>query len=123
MHSIGKGDDLFSRIDDHAPEKTRLQLFFDGTNIFKCRIGDARCKFDFDADSFPLPIFQNNEIAPVNRTVLDEALGLDFSDFEDAVVHQSAICFNTKNRRYIHRGGAEDAENMIVKMNNNLKNI
>jgi predicted nucleic acid-binding protein len=34
------------------------------------------------------------EIAPVNRTVLDEALGLDFSDFEDAVVHHSAIGVN-----------------------------
>jgi predicted nucleic acid-binding protein len=34
------------------------------------------------------------EIAPVNRAVLDEALGLDFSDFEDAVVHQSAIGVN-----------------------------
>ena len=34
------------------------------------------------------------EIAPVNRAVLDEALGLDFSDFEDAVVHQSAVCVN-----------------------------
>jgi predicted nucleic acid-binding protein len=34
------------------------------------------------------------EIAPVNRAVLDEALGLDFTDFEDAVVHQSAIGVN-----------------------------
>ncbi len=34
------------------------------------------------------------EIAPVNRTILQNALFLDFSDFEDAVLHESAkaIC-------------------------------
>lgn len=34
------------------------------------------------------------EVAPVNRAVLDEALVLDFSDFEDAVMHQAAAGVN-----------------------------
>jgi predicted nucleic acid-binding protein len=34
------------------------------------------------------------EVAPINRAVLDEALGLDFTDYEDAVVYQSAIGVN-----------------------------
>jgi predicted nucleic acid-binding protein len=39
-------------------------------------------------------LFDLFEVAPVNRAVLDEALVLDFSDFEDAVVHQSAVGVN-----------------------------
>ena len=31
------------------------------------------------------------EIAPVNRAVLDTAVSADFKDFEDAVVHESAL--------------------------------
>ena len=31
------------------------------------------------------------EIAPVNRAVLDTAVTSDFKDFEDAVVHESAL--------------------------------
>lgn len=43
------------------------------------------------------------EIAPVNRAVLEEALNLEFSDFEDAVLYSSALtvgadCIVTKNR-------------------------
>jgi predicted nucleic acid-binding protein len=43
-------------------------------------------------------------ISPVNRAVLEEALQLDFSDFEDAVLHQSAIHANldgilTRNKK------------------------
>jgi predicted nucleic acid-binding protein len=34
------------------------------------------------------------ETAPVNRWVLEEALKVDFSDYEDAVVYQSAIGVN-----------------------------
>lgn len=34
------------------------------------------------------------EIAPINRAVLEGAIGLGFSDYEDAVVHQSAIGIN-----------------------------
>lgn len=34
------------------------------------------------------------EIAPINRAVLEDAIGLVFSDYEDAVVHQSAIGIN-----------------------------
>jgi predicted nucleic acid-binding protein len=30
------------------------------------------------------------EVAPVNRHVLESALALDFSDFEDAVIHEAA---------------------------------
>jgi predicted nucleic acid-binding protein len=33
-------------------------------------------------------------VAPVTRVVLQEALDLDFSDYEDAVVHESAISIN-----------------------------
>ena len=29
------------------------------------------------------------EVAPVNRAVLEGAMGLDFADFEDAVLHES----------------------------------
>ncbi|MFV1884078.1 MAG: type II toxin-antitoxin system VapC family toxin [Balneola sp.] len=43
-------------------------------------------------------------ISPVNRVVLEEALELEFSDFEDAVLHQSAIHANldgivTRNKK------------------------
>ncbi len=31
------------------------------------------------------------EVAPVNRAVLDSAVSSDFKDFEDAVVHESAL--------------------------------
>ncbi|HDS17166.1 MAG TPA: PIN domain-containing protein [Proteobacteria bacterium] len=31
------------------------------------------------------------EIAPVNRSVLESALAAKFSDFEDAVIHESAL--------------------------------
>ncbi len=34
------------------------------------------------------------EVAPINRAVLEDALVLGFSDYEDAVVHQSAIGIN-----------------------------
>lgn len=34
------------------------------------------------------------EVAPINRAVLEDALGLGFSDYEDAVVYQSAIGIN-----------------------------
>lgn len=30
------------------------------------------------------------EVAPVSRQVLESALGLDFNDFEDAVIHEAA---------------------------------
>ena len=30
------------------------------------------------------------DVAPVDRDVLDAALDIDFSDYEDAVVHQAA---------------------------------
>lgn len=30
------------------------------------------------------------EVAPVNRHVLESALGADFTDFEDAVIHEAA---------------------------------
>lgn len=35
-------------------------------------------------------LLQLFEIAPVNRTVLESAVGTGFADFEDAVIHQSA---------------------------------
>lgn len=34
------------------------------------------------------------EIAPITRAVLEEALSLRFNDYEDAVVHQSAVAVN-----------------------------
>lgn len=34
------------------------------------------------------------EVAPVNRAVLDDALSSGFTDFEDAVVHDSALAVN-----------------------------
>jgi predicted nucleic acid-binding protein len=34
------------------------------------------------------------EISPVNRAVIQEAINLDFNDFEDAVVYQSAFSNN-----------------------------
>jgi predicted nucleic acid-binding protein len=34
------------------------------------------------------------EVAPVTRAVVVDALGLDFPDFEDAVVHQAALGVN-----------------------------
>lgn len=42
------------------------------------------------------------EIAPVNRSVLSAALGSTFSDFEDSVLHESALqagasCIVTRN--------------------------
>jgi predicted nucleic acid-binding protein len=33
-------------------------------------------------------------VAPVTRAILNEALNLDFSDYEDAVIHESAISIN-----------------------------
>jgi hypothetical protein len=36
------------------------------------------------------------EIAPVNRVVLETALALDFSDFEDAVVHEARRHFGVQ---------------------------
>lgn len=44
------------------------------------------------------------EIAAVNRTVIENALDSGFSDFEDSVVHQSAIhakaeCLVTRDRK------------------------
>jgi len=34
------------------------------------------------------------EIAPVNRSVLENALNLSFADYEDSVVYQSAVSVN-----------------------------
>ncbi|MHC4874095.1 MAG: type II toxin-antitoxin system VapC family toxin [Planctomycetota bacterium] len=34
------------------------------------------------------------EIAPINRSILQEAIEIDFSDYEDAVVYQSAFFSN-----------------------------
>jgi predicted nucleic acid-binding protein len=34
------------------------------------------------------------EIAPVNRSILQEAIDIDFNDYEDAVVYQSAFFSN-----------------------------
>jgi predicted nucleic acid-binding protein len=39
-------------------------------------------------------LFDIFAVAPVTRVVLQEALELDFSDYEDAVVHESAIGIN-----------------------------
>ncbi|ODS31599.1 MAG: PIN domain protein [Candidatus Scalindua rubra] len=36
-------------------------------------------------------LFTLFEIAPVNRAVLEKATELNFSDFEDAVIHEAAI--------------------------------
>ena len=35
-------------------------------------------------------LLQLFEVAPVNRSVLESALTLDFTDFEDAVIHEAA---------------------------------
>ena len=35
------------------------------------------------------------EVAPVDRDVLDAALDIDFSDFEDAVLHEAAFAVGT----------------------------
>lgn len=34
------------------------------------------------------------DIAPVNKTVIVDALKLGFKDFEDAIIHESARCIN-----------------------------
>lgn len=34
------------------------------------------------------------DIAPVNKTVIVDALKLGFKDFEDAIIHESAKCIN-----------------------------
>lgn len=46
------------------------------------------CLLDAVIISILLKLF---EIAPVNRLVLEEALNINFHEFEDAVLYQSAI--------------------------------
>lgn len=36
------------------------------------------------------------EVAPVNRIVVENAIAAQFSDFEDAVVHESAVSFGAQ---------------------------
>lgn len=52
------------------------------------------------------------EIAPVTRAVLEEALNLKFSDYEDAVVHQSAIGVNADG--IVSRNGADFRKSTIA---------
>jgi predicted nucleic acid-binding protein len=58
-----------------------------GTKVSLQRVGDLLSIFD---------------VAPVNRPVLETAVGKNFTDFEDAVMHQAAIqagadCVVTRN--------------------------
>ena len=52
------------------------------------------------------------EIAPVTRPVLEEALTLGFSDYEDAVVYQSAIGVNADG--IVSRNGADFRKSTIA---------
>lgn len=52
------------------------------------------------------------EIAPVTRAVLEEALTLDFNDYEDAVVYQSAIGVNADG--IVTRNGADFRKSTIA---------
>ncbi len=50
------------------------------------------------------------DVAPVNRQVLESALVLDFSDFEDAVIHEAAChvgadAIVTRNQRDFRKSG------------------
>lgn len=50
------------------------------------------------------------EVAPVNRPVLESALGADFSDFEDAVIHEAAChvgadAIVTRNQKDFRKSG------------------
>lgn len=42
-------------------------------------------------------LLQLFDIAPVNRAVVASALEIDFSDYEDAVLHQAALYFDADN--------------------------
>ena len=58
-----------------------------GTKVSGKRVGDLLSIFD---------------VAPVNRPILETAVGKNFTDFEDAVMHQAAIqagadCVVTRN--------------------------
>jgi len=51
------------------------------------------------------------EVAPVNRLVLEEALTDDFTDFEDAVIYESARhigadCIVTRNPKHLNPNNA-----------------
>ena len=52
------------------------------------------------------------EIAPVTRAVLEEALTIDFSDYEDAVVYQSALGVNADG--IVSRNGADFRKSTIA---------
>ncbi|MEX0845701.1 MAG: PIN domain-containing protein [Balneolaceae bacterium] len=47
-----------------------------------------------EADVITQSLFNIFDITSVNRTVLETALGIDFPDYEDAVLHQSAFHSN-----------------------------
>ncbi len=57
---------------------------FPGNTLFD-KIARAVCR------AGTLPGKELFEVAPVNRAVLDSAVSSDFKDFEDAVVHESAL--------------------------------
>lgn len=91
--------DLFSRVEDgtvigYLCGTTITTVFY----LASRTIGAVRAREEIGK---LLSLF---EVAPVNRNVLESALDVDFQDFEDAVIHESAChvgadAIVTRNRK------------------------
>lgn len=53
-----------------------------------------KCKTKAFAIKYIKLLLEIFEVAPINRSILEEAFELKFSDYEDAVIHQSAVGIN-----------------------------
>ena len=77
--------ELFSKVEDGTVIgclcATTITTIF---NLTAKAVGPAQAQQEIKK------LLQLFEIAPVNRTVLESAVGAGFSDFEDAVIYQSA---------------------------------
>ncbi len=76
---------LLSRV-----EKKELEGFLGATTVTTIFYLAARVAGKNKADKEIIKLLSIFQIAPVNKSVLDEAIKSGFSDFEDAVLHESA---------------------------------
>ena len=77
--------ELFSRVEDGT-----VIGYLCGTTITTVFYLAAKTVGTVRAQDEIRKLLQLFEVAPVNRAVLESALILDFTDFEDAVIHEAA---------------------------------
>lgn len=75
---------LFNRV-----ESDDLTGFLGATTVTTIHYIASRNVGTGAAEAMMRDLLQLFEVAPVNRTVFEQALELDFGDFEDAVLHEA----------------------------------